>query len=77
MELVTPRNRFSFLDHPLFPAILLYILGKYAWKPILAAIKEREESIEGALFKGRSIKRRNSPLDHRERGPAETGPCRT
>ena len=29
--------------------ILLFILGKFAWKPILASLKEREESIEGAL----------------------------
>jgi F-type H+-transporting ATPase subunit b len=29
--------------------LLLFILGKYAWKPILKAIKEREESITNAL----------------------------
>lgn len=29
--------------------ILLFILGKFAWKPILASLKEREETIEGAL----------------------------
>lgn len=29
--------------------ILLFVLGKFAWKPILASLKEREETIEGAL----------------------------
>jgi len=30
--------------------ILLFILAKYAWKPILASLKEREDSIENALL---------------------------
>lgn len=29
--------------------LLLFLLGKFAWKPILAAIKTREKSIEAAL----------------------------
>ncbi len=29
--------------------IVLFILAKFAWKPILAAIREREESIDEAL----------------------------
>lgn len=29
--------------------LLLFLLGKFAWKPILKAIKTREESIETAL----------------------------
>ena len=30
-------------------SIVLFILKKFAWKPILGALKEREKSIEGAL----------------------------
>jgi len=30
--------------------ILLFVLAKYAWKPIMAALKEREDSIENALL---------------------------
>ncbi|EKB48412.1 F0F1 ATP synthase subunit B [Cecembia lonarensis] len=30
-------------------SILLYILAKFAWKPILSALEEREKSIEDAL----------------------------
>ncbi len=29
--------------------ILLFLLGKFAWKPILKAVKSREESIENSL----------------------------
>lgn len=48
MELVTPSiglvvwSTLSFL-------ILMFLLTKFAWKPITATLKEREESIEGAL----------------------------
>jgi F-type H+-transporting ATPase subunit b len=48
MELVTPSiglvvwSTLSFL-------ILMFLLTKFAWKPITAALKEREDSIEDAL----------------------------
>jgi F-type H+-transporting ATPase subunit b len=29
--------------------VVLYVLAKFAWKPIMAALKEREESIESSL----------------------------
>ena len=29
--------------------VVLFILAKYAWKPIMSALKEREESIESSL----------------------------
>ena len=34
--------------------LLLFLLGKYAWKPILGAIKTREEGIEKALASAES-----------------------
>jgi len=55
MELVTPEiglvvwTTISFL-------ILLFLLGKFAWKPILGAINEREISIENALMKAEAAK---------------------
>jgi len=55
MDLVTPEpglvvwTALSFL-------ILLYILGKYAWKPILAAVAEREQSINAALSKAEAVR---------------------
>jgi F-type H+-transporting ATPase subunit b len=48
MELVTPGLGLIFWMTISF-AILLYILGRYAWKPIMKMIKEREDSIEDAL----------------------------
>ena len=48
MELVTPGFGLIVWTTVTF-LILLFLLGKYAWKPILNAVKEREESIENAL----------------------------
>jgi F-type H+-transporting ATPase subunit b len=42
--------------------ILLFILGKFAWKPILSAIKERERFIEDALLKAEAAKEEMSRL---------------
>ncbi|MBO9701578.1 MAG: F0F1 ATP synthase subunit B [Sporocytophaga sp.] len=36
--------------------ILLFILGKFAWKPILGALKEREADIEEALSAAENAK---------------------
>jgi len=48
MELVTPGIGLLFWMTLSF-ALLLFVLGKYAWKPIMKAIHEREDSIETAL----------------------------
>ena len=55
MELVTPDlglvvwTTLSFL-------ILLFILGKFAWKPILGALNDRERFIEDSLSKAEAAK---------------------
>jgi len=48
MPLVTPGIGLIFWMLIAF-SILLFILGKFAWKPILKLLHEREESIEKAL----------------------------
>lgn len=48
MELVTPGIGLVFWMLLSF-SIVLFILKRYAWKPILKMIKEREDSIDGAL----------------------------
>ena len=48
MELITPGFGLIFWQTVTFLAVL-FILGKFAWKPILTALKEREDSIEDAL----------------------------
>jgi F-type H+-transporting ATPase subunit b len=48
MELVTPSIGLLFWSALAF-FILLFVLGKFAWKPITQALKEREDSIDEAL----------------------------
>ena len=48
MELVTPELGLFFWMVVSF-SIVAFLLGKFAWKPILNALKEREESIDDAL----------------------------
>jgi F-type H+-transporting ATPase subunit b len=55
MELVTPEIGLVFWTTLSF-LILLFLLGKFAWKPILGAINEREISIENALMKAEAAK---------------------
>jgi len=55
MDLVTPSIGLVVWTTLCF-GILLFLLGKYAWKPILAAVAERENSIESALLKAEAVK---------------------
>jgi F-type H+-transporting ATPase subunit b len=48
MELVTPAIGLVFWMLVTF-SLLLLVLKKYAWKPILTSIKDREETIEKSL----------------------------
>ncbi len=48
MELVTPEIGLIFWTTVIF-SLLLLVLKKYAWKPILSAVDERNKSIEDAL----------------------------
>ena len=48
MELVTPEIGLIFWTTIVF-LLLLIVLKKYAWKPILASVDERNKSIENAL----------------------------
>lgn len=48
MDLVTPGFGLVFWMTLSF-LIIVFLLGKFAWKPILKAIKEREDTIQNAL----------------------------
>ena len=48
MDLITPAFGLIFWQTLIF-LVVLFILGKFAWKPILGALKSREASIEEAL----------------------------
>lgn len=48
MELLTPGTGLIFWQFVIF-ILLFFVLSKYAWKPILNSLKERETSIQQAL----------------------------
>jgi F-type H+-transporting ATPase subunit b len=48
MELVTPAIGLLFWQTVTF-LLVLFLLSKFAWKPIMSALNAREESIENAL----------------------------
>jgi F-type H+-transporting ATPase subunit b len=48
MDLITPAFGLIFWQTLIFLAVL-FVLGKFAWKPILGALKSREDSIDEAL----------------------------
>jgi F-type H+-transporting ATPase subunit b len=56
MGLVTPNPGTIFWMLIIF-GIVLFVLRKFAWKPILNALKEREESIANALNSAEEAKR--------------------
>ena len=55
MDLVSPNPGLILWTAITF-LILLFILGKYAWKPILKAVTDRENSIESALLKADAVR---------------------
>jgi F-type H+-transporting ATPase subunit b len=48
MNLITPDLGLLFWQFVVF-LLLVFLLAKFAWRPILAGLREREESIENAL----------------------------
>jgi len=56
MELITPEFGLIFWTGISF-LILLFILRKFAWNPILGAVNTREESIKDALASAEAAKR--------------------
>ncbi len=55
MDLITPSVGLIFWTAVVF-IILLVLLRSLAWKPILSAVKEREQSIEDALNAAKKAK---------------------
>ena len=55
MDLLTPAFGLIFWQTIIF-LVVLFVLGKFAWKPILGALKAREESIDEALLSAEKAK---------------------
>ncbi|WP_297089164.1 F0F1 ATP synthase subunit B [uncultured Draconibacterium sp.] len=56
MELINPSSGTIFWMIIAF-GVVLFVLKKFAWKPILAALKEREDSIASALNSAEEAKK--------------------
>ncbi|TDQ06660.1 F0F1 ATP synthase subunit B [Pedobacter metabolipauper] len=61
MELLVPEIGLVILQTIAF-LLLMFLLAKFAWKPVLAAIKERELSIDEALNKAELAKQEMTRL---------------
>lgn len=55
MELLTPGTGLLFWQAVVF-LVLFFLLAKFAWKPILGSLKEREQSIHEALASAEKAK---------------------
>jgi F-type H+-transporting ATPase subunit b len=55
MEFITPGTGLLFWQVVVFLGLVI-ILAKFAWKPILSSLKEREESIQTALDQAEKAK---------------------
>lgn len=55
MELISPGIGLMFWMVISF-SVVVFVLGKFAWKPILSMLKEREQSIESALLSAEKAK---------------------
>jgi F-type H+-transporting ATPase subunit b len=56
MDILTPDTGLFIFQTVAF-LLLLFLLGKFAWKPILSGLKEREETIESALLSAEQAKK--------------------
>ena len=61
MQLINPGFGLVFWMTLIF-LVVLFILRKYAWKPILSSLKEREDSIENALKAAEEAKKEMAEL---------------
>lgn len=61
MQLLTPELGLIFWQIIVFLG-LVFVLGKYAWKPILSSLNEREQSIQDALDLARKTREEMSQL---------------
>ncbi len=61
MDLLTPGSGLILWQLFIF-LLLVFLLGKLAWKPILSSLKEREDSIQNALDQAEKAKQEMAAL---------------
>ncbi len=62
-KLITDFSLGLFFWQTLLFVILIFVLKKYAWKPILSAVEEREEGIKNALDSAQKAKEEMKSLN--------------
>ncbi|MDR2402294.1 MAG: F0F1 ATP synthase subunit B [Cytophagales bacterium] len=62
MDLLTPDFGVFFWQSIIL-LVVLFVLGKFAWKPVLGMIKNRESFIEDSLIKANECNRRVSKIE--------------
>ncbi len=62
-ELVTPDIGLVFWSTVAF-LLLVWVLGKFAWKPMLAGLHEREKTIENSLLAAENARDEMAKLNH-------------
>ncbi len=62
MDLLTPDFGVFFWQSIIL-LIVLFILGKFAWKPALGLIKDREKFIENSLIKAKECNKRVAKIE--------------
>ena len=62
-KLITDFSLGLFFWQTLLFVILIFVLKKYAWKPILSAVEEREEGIKNALDSAEKAKQEMENLN--------------
>ena len=62
-KLITDFSLGLFFWQTLLFVILIFVLKKYAWKPILSAVEEREEGIKNALDSAEKAKEEMKSLN--------------
>ena len=61
MELLLPKLGLMLWTLIAF-AIVFFILAKYAWKPIVGALKQREKNIDDAIFSAEKVRQEMNEL---------------
>ena len=57
MDLIKPEIGLIFWTALTFAILLLFVLRKFAWKPILGAVGDREDSIKKALAEAENARK--------------------
>lgn len=70
MDLVTPQIGLIFWQTITF-LVVLFLLSRYAWKPIMKALRDREDSIQNALDEAATARKEVAELEKSQKNMEE------